>query len=304
MTLSLKVTVQSRGSVVFVGFVSATAIEETDGAVVSQLPVVHVTFTVSVRVTVPPSAFLPVAVNVTVPEPDPGVDELTVTVESTLSLSVLLVAALQVDGIVIVSGESIAALRAAFPVAAAVTLTVEPFAKTFGEPAAPFRLIAISALLVDATLQPTLPKAMVGLSVRGVTPSPSATALSASAIAGMASSSPNIIKRSVNLLLNIVRISTCLPSEFPYTSASLCPFLSSSSLLVGFHGFGRLLTCSKYRLSGREGHAICHVTIYLRLSYMPCGIFCGGFVSRGTSKYAERHMHNACSDPSVVVQRG
>jgi hypothetical protein len=180
--------------------------------VVSQLPVVHVTFTVSVRLIGLLLLFTPEAVNVTVPEPDPGVDELTVTVEDTLPNSVLLAVVLQVDGIEIVFGESIAALSSAFPDAAAVTVTVELFLKTFVEPAAPFRLIAISALLVDATLQPTLPKAMVGLSVMGVTPSPSATALSASAIAGMASSTAHVIKRSLTLLLIQVRISTCLPS--------------------------------------------------------------------------------------------
>jgi hypothetical protein len=205
VTLSLKVTSQCRGSVVFVGFASATAIEETDGAVVSQLPVVHVTFTVSWRVIVAPEEFLPVAEYVTVPEPGPAADELTVTVEDTLLLSVLLASEPQFDGSVIVL-ESIAALRAAFPVADAVTVTAALFAKVLVPVALPFRLIAISAELVDATLQPTLPKAMVGLSVRGVTPSPSATALSASAIAGMASTTAHIIKRSVALLLSLVRI--------------------------------------------------------------------------------------------------
>ena len=121
----------------FVGFASATAIEETDGAVVSQLPVVHVTATVSVRLIGLLLLFTPEAVNVTVPEPDPGVDELTVTVEDTLPNSVLLAVVLQVDGIEIVFGESIAALRAAFPDAAAVTVTVELFLKTFGRARGP-----------------------------------------------------------------------------------------------------------------------------------------------------------------------
>src|SRR5215203_6993951 len=89
----------------------------------------------------------------------------------------------------------------------------------------------------------------------------------------MAISNPNVKKRSVILLRNIVRISSCLPSQFPYTSASLCPFLCLSSLFIGseFHGFGRLLPCSKYRLSGREGCAICQVaflqTFFGHLAY-------------------------------------
>jgi hypothetical protein len=62
VTFSLKVTSQLTLPVVFVGFVFAVLIEETDGAVVSQLPVVHVTFTVSVREIVAPAVFLPVAV--------------------------------------------------------------------------------------------------------------------------------------------------------------------------------------------------------------------------------------------------
>src|SRR5919112_2694031 len=49
----------------------------------------------------------------------------------------------------------------------------------------------------------------------------------------MASSIPNVKKRSVTLPLRKVRISTCLPSQFPYTSRSLCPFLSLSSLFAG-----------------------------------------------------------------------
>src|SRR5215211_9324377 len=95
--------------------------------------------------------------------------------------------------------------------------------------------------------------------------------VSASAIAGMASSNPNIIKRSVTLPLNQVRISTCLPSHLPYTSRSLSPFLALSSLFIGsdFHGFGRLIPCSKYRLSGMEGRALCQAAIYLEDIHTP-----------------------------------
>src|SRR5215212_3596680 len=95
--------------------------------------------------------------------------------------------------------------------------------------------------------------------------------LSASAIAGMASTTANAITRSFTLLLRKVRISTCLPSQFPYTSASLCPSLSLSSLFIGskFHGFGRLLPCSNYRLSGMEGRALCQVAIYLEDMHTP-----------------------------------
>src|SRR5215203_1275444 len=71
------------------------------------------------------------------------------------------------------------------------------------------------------------------------------------AIAGMAISTASVKKRSATLLLTIVvRISTCLPSQFPYTSytsRSLCPFLSLSSLHLGddAHCFRRLLPFSK-----------------------------------------------------------
>src|SRR5215203_3974811 len=83
------------------------------------------------------------------------------------------------------------------------------------------------------------------------------------AIAGMASSTAIVKKRSVTLLLRIVRISTCLPSQFPYTSytsRSLCPFLSLSPLLIGgdFHVFYvGCLSCSDYRLPSRGGRALC-----------------------------------------------
>src|SRR5215218_2909030 len=110
-TFSLNVTVQCRLPVVFVGFASAVLIEETDGGSVSQLPVVHVTFITSVRVIVASLLFLPVAAYVTVPEPGPATDELTVTVEDTLLLSVLLTCKAQFDGSVIVFGDPICALR-------------------------------------------------------------------------------------------------------------------------------------------------------------------------------------------------
>src|SRR5215211_2839667 len=110
----------------------------------------------------------------------------------------------------------------------------------------------------------------------------------------MASSTAHVIKRSLTLLLIQVRISICLPSQFPYTSRSLFAFLSLSSLFIGgvFHGSGSLLSCSKYRLSGREGRAVCRVAISfylfealiydLRLSYMPCGLLTCVFVCQGT----------------------
>src|SRR5215217_8433706 len=94
--------------------------------------------------------------------------------------------------------------------------------------------------------------------------SPSMRSWSAiAAIAGMAISSAHVIKRSVTLLLSLVRISSCLPSEFPYTSRSLKSIPIYLLLLIGskFHGFGRLLSCSNYRLSGREDRALCQVAI-------------------------------------------
>src|SRR5215203_1629801 len=111
----------------------------------------------------------------------------------------------------------------------------------------------------------------------------SLTKLSASAIAGMASSTAHVKKRSVILPLSQVRIFTCLPSQFPYTPGSLCPFLSLSSLFIGseFHGFGRLLRCSKYRLSGREGRTHCQVANLWRIRICQVAIFWGSSYTPG-----------------------
>src|SRR5215216_4058545 len=111
----------------------------------------------------------------------------------------------------------------------------------------------------------------------------------------MASSRPNVIKRSVTLLLRKVRISTCLPSQFPYTSRSLFAFLSLSSLFIGseFHGSGRLLSCSNYRLSGREGRAVCRVAISFYLFEALLYAMWPTYLCFRMSRYAQRSMHNA-----------
>src|SRR5215203_3571285 len=86
------------------------------------------------------------------------------------------------------------------------------------------------------------------------------------AIAGTASSTAIVKKRSLKLLLiNIVRISTCLPSQFPYTSRSLCPFLSLSSLQLGsdFHNFRRLLPYCEDRLAGGGCWGVCQVANFV-----------------------------------------
>ena len=55
-----------------------------------------------------------------------------------------------------------------------------------------------------------------------------------------------------------------LPSRWSYASRSLNPVLALSSMLGGsdFHGFRRLLPHSKYRLSSREGRALCQAAIF------------------------------------------
>ena len=169
------------------------------GAVVSQFAVVHVTFMGSVRVIVSPELFKPVALYVTVPEPAPATDELTFTVEDTLSLSAPLPTELQFEGSVIVFGDAICALRPA-PVTEAVTVTVAPFAKVFVAVAFPCRVTLTSAVLLDSTPEHTEPMAML-LLLKAAMSSPSETALSARAIAGTASSTAHVIKRSVILPL-------------------------------------------------------------------------------------------------------
>src|SRR5918998_5358549 len=106
------------------------ALAEEVGAVVSQLDVVHVTFMVSVRLISTPELLKPLAVYTTEPEPGPATDELSFTVEDTLSLSAPLPATSQFEGSVIVFGDAISALRPA-PVTWAVTVTVALFAKVF-----------------------------------------------------------------------------------------------------------------------------------------------------------------------------
>jgi hypothetical protein len=128
-------------------------------------------------------------------------------------------------------GDPICALRVAFPVAWAVIVTVEPFLKIYPPPLCSR---AISAVFFVATLQGTLPAAMSWFVMGAARPSPSAfTWSAANAIAGTAMSTAIVKKRSDILPLNMVRKSTCLPSRFPYTSRSLCPFLSLSPLLLG-----------------------------------------------------------------------
>src|SRR5215211_5511439 len=110
--------------------------------------------------------------------------------------------------------------------------------------------------------------------------------MSASAIAGMASTTAHVIKRSDILLLSLVRISTCLLSQFPYTSASLYPFLSLSSLSVvsSMVAVGCLpVATTDYRV-GRSVPSAgwLFLSIYLRLSYMPCGLLSCVFVCQGT----------------------
>src|SRR5829696_9132954 len=105
-------------------------------------------------------------------------------------------------------------------------------------------------------------------SVRAVTVELSSASVkrsAASATVGTASSIPNVIKRSVTLPLSLVRISRDLPSHWSYTLGSSSPFPALSSLPLGieFNRFGRLLSCSKYRLSSREGRAVCRVAICL-----------------------------------------
>src|SRR5215216_4229437 len=97
------------------------------------------------------------------------------------------------------------------------------------------------------------------------------------ATAGTAISSAHVIKRSVTLLLSLVRISRDLPSHLPYTSRSLSPFLALSSLQLGrdFHVFRRLLSSSKaqtilegdpplFQVGKRLRSHICQVAIFWR----------------------------------------
>jgi hypothetical protein len=185
---------------------------------------------VSVRVTSPPAAFLPVALYVTVPEPAPATDELSFTVEDTLALSVLFAFSLQSEGSVIVFGVPICALRPAPVTEVMVTVAVELFAKTLllmlVVLASPFLLIKTGADLLDSTPEQTEPKAML-LSARGARPSPSATVLSANATAGKASISANDIKSREILLLSVVRIfDSPLFVVFPADLLSIPPLSS------------------------------------------------------------------------------
>src|SRR5215207_10379293 len=114
-----------------------------------------------------------------------------------------------------------------------------------------FMLYSLTILNSPVLLLPTLPPARHTLMVKVFSPTSTlvgrfasvarvalvSSVMSASATTGKASISANVIKRSVTLLLSQVRISSCLPSQFPYTSRSLSPFLSLSSLQLGidFH---------------------------------------------------------------------
>jgi hypothetical protein len=93
---------------------------------------VHETLIESSRVNgAVPSDLMPVARYVTMPEPGPGVEELTLTVEETAAVRVLFVAESQVPGMLIVVVPPIAALRPAPVTESTETVTVEPFWKTF-----------------------------------------------------------------------------------------------------------------------------------------------------------------------------
>src|SRR5215218_7638420 len=89
---------------------------------------------------------------------------------------------------------------------------------------------------------------------------PLVSVVSAIAVPPTARSAAHTIKRSVNLLLSLVRISSCpflgvgpthlVPCVHSYLSLPL--HLGSE-----FHNFRRLLPCSKYRLSSGGGRALC-----------------------------------------------
>ncbi len=103
--------------------------------------------------------------------------------------------------------------------------------------------------------------------------------------------------------LSLVRISSCpFLGVDPTHLVPRVHFYLSLLLLIGneFHGFSRLLTCSKYRLSDGGGRALCQVAISLRIlvkAYMPGEQF-------GGCMYAKGHMHNAHSHSSAGMPQG
>ena len=111
--------------------------------------------------------------------------ELTVTIEVTALLKVLLDSVPQFAGIVIVPGAATEALRPAPVTDCTDTVTVEPSLKTLVEPALPLREIATRADFDVAVAQLTAPKLMFWLAT-GVRPSPSEIVLSAYATAAHA----------------------------------------------------------------------------------------------------------------------
>ncbi len=164
---------------------------ELVGAVVStggggaQLSVVHVTLSVPSRAIDWLLLFTPAARYVIEPVPSPVVEELTVTIDKTrpsadtLLLIVLLESEPQLDGSVNVASAPSEAESPAPLVDRMLMETLEPFLKTFVDPALPLRLIAMSTFFCVAWSQPTVPNGRLLFSVTGVTPSPSMIVLSA-----------------------------------------------------------------------------------------------------------------------------
>jgi hypothetical protein len=180
-----------------------------------------------------PLEFRPDPRHVTVPEPGPGVEELTVTVAETVSAeTVLLGCAPQLLGNVIsfAGAAGADALRPLPLTESTETVTVDSSLKTFVDPAVPFRLTATSAVLSVETPQFTFPIAM-SLLATGATPSPSEIVLSAYAIA--ASPAAAVTIASTNRIFRYRRRgrrgAVDPISPFPFLVAAMqCP----SALLV------------------------------------------------------------------------